>query len=433
MTAKKLKITIGPMEIAGYGENLAAGFRELGVDVECCFKINYTFASNEHADVPFLERMARKCFVISRPGTGNFFITRAAAWGMHKMLSAVLLFRIIFTRTHFISLAGNVYLGTWEWWVARRCGCRVTVVFMGSESRPCYLGGNIIGRYAQADTGEISRRAAKQKKWIRRTESLVHSIVSCEVIAHFLQRNYFDFFQIGFPRIPQISPAPQASESLRARRAVNILHAPSNPVSKGTAEWRLMIEELRIEGININFLELTGVSNNIVVEKIAECDFVVDELWADTPLGGLATEAGLYGKPAVVGGYAQKQLEHMRALGAPLECYVPPEKTKDLIRRLCLDSDFRNRSGETAREFISNYYSAVKVAQRFINILNDSPSQEWVFNPLDTSYLYGLGLPADTLHQWLNRYIKEQGLRALFLQDNLQLTQQFMKFTEVEH
>lgn len=428
MTGKNLKITIGPVEIAGYGENLAAGFRQLGVDAECCFNLSYAFASSGLDGVPWAERMARKAHEVSRKGTGNFFLFRLAARALHNLLSTVLLLRLISTRTHFISLAGNAYLGSWEWRLAGWCGCRTTVVFLGTESRPCYIGGNVVGRHAMAETGEIRKRVEKQKKRIRRIESLAHSVVSCEVIAHFLQRDYFDFFQIGFPRCVLTSPVTRLLEGSARGTAVKILHAPSNPVSKGTVEWRLMIEELRVEGIDIEFVELTGVSNSLVMDRIAECDFVVDELWADTPLGGLATEAGLYGKPAVVGGYAQQQLCHMRAHGAPLDCYVPPEETKDLIRKLCIDPEFRNRSGEVARAFILDYYSAAKVAARFVKILEGSCSQKWVRSPSATSYIHGLGLPVDTLHRWLDRYVREQGTEALLLADKPALERRFTEF-----
>ena len=193
-----------------------------------------------------------------------------------------------------------------------------------------------------------------------------------------------------------------------------------------------MIGELKSEGIRIQYEELTGVPNREVMEKIARCDFVVDELWADTPLGGLTTEAWLCGKPAVVGGYAQKQLEHMRALGAPLDCYVHPADAKDMIRKLCLDAAYRRQQGKMGRNFILEHYAAEKVAERYLRIFDGASLPGWNMIPENTAYVHGIAFPEDELLHWLRRYVTEEGAASLLLEDKPALEQRVLDFINAD-
>ncbi len=432
MHRKSPKIAIGPAEIAGYGENLAAGFRKIGVDARCYYRSPYTFTARE-TENPFPSLLAQRVESAGLKGNGRSPLTRIPARLLHRLLSFILLIRIITTCDHLISLGGGVFLGTWEWRLARWCGCRVTVVFLGSESRPCYLGGNIVGRNRQADTGEIRRLTAQQKQRVRKVQSLADHVISCEIIAHFLFKDYFDFFQIGFPRHVPAAPLSDDDEFPESSgEPVRILHAPSNPAAKGSAEWRTMIGELMSEGIRIQYEELTGVPNREVMEKVAQCDFVVDELWADTPLGGLTTEAWLCGKPAVVGGYAQKQLEPMRALGAPLDCYVNPADAKDMIRKLCLDAAYRRQQGKMGRNFILEHYAAEKVAERYLRIFEGASLPGWSMILENTTYVHGIAFPEDELLHWLRRYVTEEGAAALHLEDKPALEQRVLDFINAD-
>ena len=51
-------------------------------------------------------------------------------------------------------------------------------------------------------------------------------------------------------------------------------------------------------------LNWSGQPNSVVLEQLARCDFIIDQLYADFPMPGFATEAAWFGKPAVTAGYA---------------------------------------------------------------------------------------------------------------------------------
>lgn len=69
-----------------------------------------------------------------------------------------------------------------------------------------------------------------------------------------------------------------------------ILHAPSNPVPKGTQLVRAAIKSLRLQGYEFEYIELIGVANEVVLEELRKSTIVLNQFYSLAP-GLLGVEA----------------------------------------------------------------------------------------------------------------------------------------------
>ena len=62
-----------------------------------------------------------------------------------------------------------------------------------------------------------------------------------------------------------------------------IIHAPSNPVIKGTNIIITALNELKEEGIKFKFILLKDTDNRIVLQNLSNADIAVDQLYSEGP------------------------------------------------------------------------------------------------------------------------------------------------------
>ena len=133
----------------------------------------------------------------------------------------------------------------------------------------------------------------------------------------------------------------------RQNAVVHVVHAPSNPLIKGTDAVRAAILQLQREMPELRYTELTGVASAAVVESLASADIVVDQLLLGG-IGTLAWEAMLLGKPVVAHitdqHYAQDFMEGSI-------CRATVDNLIDVLRRLAKSEHARQVFGDTGRLF----------------------------------------------------------------------------------
>jgi hypothetical protein len=69
-----------------------------------------------------------------------------------------------------------------------------------------------------------------------------------------------------------------------------IVHAPSSPVIKGTPLVRAAIAQLRVEGYDFEYVELTGMPNALVMSELARAHIVLGHFYSSAP-GVIGVEA----------------------------------------------------------------------------------------------------------------------------------------------
>ena len=380
--AKVRGVFLGPMEVAGYFARLGAGLRAIGVKTLYADLENHPFSYPEAPAPTFAVRLAR--VAIRRSGAARG-AARRVGWKLASLLArGLLLARAIATCDLFIFGSGQTLFGGRELRLLRILGKRIVIVFFGTDVRPSYLDG-IEARSPNATPARLIEWTRQKRDRARAVERHATAIVSHPPDSQLLSRDFVAWLSIGIPTPTR--PAARAHEPGPLR----ILHAPSNPLAKGTAAIREAIERLRQEGRAIEYRELQGASNADVADAIAEADVVVDQLYSDTPMAVLASEAAAAGRPTVVGSLDWgAALDGVAPEELPPTIRCHPRSLDDALRELTLSS--MNELGRDARSFVRERWSPEAVARRYLSIADGSAPTEWYRSPASISYAAGTGL-----------------------------------------
>lgn len=295
--------------------------------------------------------------------------------------------------------------------ILRLLNKKIVVFLLGSEVRPDYIDLFLSRLGAVQDNVEI------KKKYLSLLEEYSDHIIAPSSCAQLLEKPIINLISLCLPHptndeLGTLRPELPRSEE---KRPV-ILHAPSELSVKGTSEIRCIIKELHAEGLEFDYLEISGVSRYQVLEAISKCDIVVDQMFSDVPMASFATEASFFGKPSVVGGgYSELIRSDVPLEYIPPSIYVAPEQFKKSLRRLIMDRGFRDEMSNQAWEYARNTASPQLVAQRLLRLLADDIPNEWLFDPSRLMYIYGFGLEKRCLSEILNSYIADYGVGALQL------------------
>ncbi len=216
------------------------------------------------------------------------------------------------------------------------------------------------------------------------------------------------------------------NKDVEGRAQVHILHAPSRREAKGSDQILRCIEKLKAQGYRINYREMHGVPNSEINRALAECDFVIDQLYSDAPMAGFAAEAASYGKPAIVCGYLGKCVW----LDRIPTYYCHPHELEGAIKEFITKKDLREKIGLAAREFIQNEWGCKNVARKYVTVFKGSVPSPWMYRPTDIRYVHGWGIKEEELRACLRSYIDEYGVSALQLDDKPMLKDSFLRLAE---
>jgi hypothetical protein len=306
-----------------------------------------------------------------------------------------------------------------ELWILKKLGKTIIYVFCGTESRPDYLSGNIINAL-YLKNGQINdidkciKKASYKKKTIGYIEKYADYCINHPPCALFHTKPYIKWLYIGFP----FSKTGNSLQSVGSNDTIRILHAPSNPQTKGTYIIREIIERIQTEGVPIEYIELIGKPNSKVLEELSRCDFVIDELYSDIPLGGLGVEAAFWGKPTINAGYYGKDIEYDYDESIiPPSIFCMPHEIEEKIRLLISDITLRRQMGRVAQSFVMKNWNTKKVASNYLNLIKGDVPSEWIGDPYSLNYVFGYGQSKDQLKEVVSCILREGGDSGLSLDD----------------
>jgi glycosyltransferase involved in cell wall biosynthesis len=428
-----LRVFIGLTEVAGYFGNLAKGLEELGIETTLVDLYAHPF---QYADASGGSLVRLHRWLGRRRRSARAHRALSSLWwaSLQKVCVLAILVKAVLTCDAFIFSSNTTFLRYLELPVLRLLGKRLIFVFTGSDHRPSYMDGESIVSLDDRGIARCVELTREIKEKVRNIERQADVIVGHHLSAHLHERRFVPFLLIGIPFTTHPRP-PTASED-GARRAVRIVHAPSTPRQKGTPEIRAAIEGLRADGLAIDFIELEGRPNRVVLDELARCDFVVDELYSDTRMAGLATEAAFFGKPSVVGGYARDDDLAIGDIYSPADFppvhYCHPEAIEDAIRRLITDMPYRLELGRRARDFVRRNWTPNQVARRYVALIENQVPESWMFDPHDIRYMSGTGIPESVTRTVVRRLIDTQGRSALCLSDKPEMERALLAFADGE-
>ncbi|UQZ91307.1 hypothetical protein C4J81_18590 (plasmid) [Deltaproteobacteria bacterium Smac51] len=424
---KRRRIFIGLAEVGGGASALCTGFRRLGHVCDFYSLTEHPFKYGGQAHNLLIRLLQKthleweKSFNLKRHWRRLFW-----KW-VSKVLLAFFLCYCIVKYDDFIFYFGATFFrGGQDLPVLKFFRKKITFMYCGSDSRPPYLNGKNINLSAPEKVGELAEMTRQLKSKILWAEKYADHIIDSPPQALFHERRYISILSIGFAS--EINGAVSEIGTGVSSAHVKIIHSPSHQQSKGTCEIRRMIERLK-KKYSIEYMEVVNQPNSVVKTLLSECDFVVDQLWSDTPMAGLAAEAAFFGKPAVVGGYYADFVngENFPEGHLPPTVYVHPDRVEAAIEKLTADALYRLRLGAEAKRYVEANYKPEHTAGRVLQVIEGTFPPQWLLDPCDIDYLTGYGMAERDFKRMVKALVDWGGVQALGLADKPELEHAFME------
>jgi glycosyltransferase involved in cell wall biosynthesis len=332
---RRLRVAIGPAEIAGTSTALAEGLRSLGVDAEVAFwsPLPGPFASDRA-----LRQPARALYGAAAPlrrdvlhyQYGSTWLPRAvdAAWG-------------------------------------RAFGRTVVVTYHGDDCRLAETARRLDWPIAPvtdpANDPFVRRRVARLARFGHA------AIVGDLEVASYVQPFYPRVYVSPLPLHNRRAPSRSRSSGGRIR----VLHAPSDQRVKGTDRIRRAVEAVA-ERLPLEFVVLTGVSHDAVREELARTDIVVDQLGSPS--------ASVFALEAMRAGVPVLSRVDGRAL-APFHASLPvvgvtAESLQRKLEEAASDSHLRRRLGEDGKAYVARHHEASQAARAVLRVYAHARQRE---------------------------------------------------------
>ncbi|MCL0075567.1 glycosyltransferase [Dehalococcoidia bacterium] len=144
---------------------------------------------------------------------------------------------------------------------------------------------------------------------------------------------------------------------------IKFVHAPSNRKIKGTKYILPVIERLRKEGYNIDFLLIENKTNEEASEIYKEADIVIDQLLGESH-GIFAIECMALGKP-VLCRINENFIKYYKDL--PILSTNPDNLYRNL-KLLIENPNLRRELGEKGRKYVEEVHDSKKIAKRLLEL-----------------------------------------------------------------
>jgi glycosyltransferase involved in cell wall biosynthesis len=415
------RVFIGLTEVAGYLGGLRQGFEDLGVPTLYFDGSAHSFG---YARPDILGRAGRVVDRLRARRGAERRVVRRTFWRVAASLARAaravlklgLLSRALLTCDAFIFASGETFFRRLDPLLMRALGKRVIVVFLGSDHRPPYLNGRWVRTMQEHELPALVDEIRMVADCVRMAERYADTIVASSASVQFHKRPFVQFIAVGIPGGVPPTKVDGTSRRLFAGAGVRVLHAPSDPISKGTDLIRAAVTAVRSLGYAIDYVELVRRPHADVLAALGECDLVVDEVYSDTPMAVFSAEAAFFGKPALVTGYyADAAGSELRADFIPPSLFCLPHELQDGLLRLVVDEGYRGDLGRRAGAYVLTRWDPAQVAQRYLRIIERDIPADWMVDPLACRYLHGWGMPDGLRRQGLRAIVNEAGAEALCL------------------
>ena len=421
---EKPRILIGLGEVCGYGANLKKGFRQLGVECDLIDMFDHRFKYGGD-DTNLLVRWLRWLLVkrVDTPQSQSF---RRAFWYSVYLLSMLLLLLWALPRYDaFIFLTRVTFLKHYDLPLLKLLNKKIVFIYPGTERAPYICGSHMELGAKSLTTEQCIRVAEEKKKSIHTMDKYADVLIDYPPTGHFHERPFV--LSVVVPYEDDFEQ--EINERDNHRGSVRILHAPSNPKYKGTSKIREVIKALESKGHSIEFVEIIEKPHSVVLEELLRCDFVVDELYNDSPLGTLGTEAAFHGKPTITGGYYAEQIyKDIQADWIPPSHFCHPDEIEQAIEKMIVDKDYRLELGRKAKAFVETHCSPKQIASQYLQLIEGNVPQEWLYDPKDIRYLHGCSISESRAREVVRAVIEKGGVGALQLEDKPGLRDMFVAF-----
>jgi hypothetical protein len=410
----------GLTEIGTYYAGLQAGLEELGYDAVLVNLVPHRFGrARWRGSIPWVVRVAARLAEVRNSAPDASRLPNIAWRYVNAFGRLVLLLWAVFRFDVFVFSYGSTFFGYRELPLLHRFGKRIVYVFHGTDHRPAYLDGSEMAPERGVSIEECIAVTAAKKARITRIERHATIIIGNRLSSQLHERPVVHFGAVGVPQTAA-DTKPAADDGV-----VRILHSPSHPAAKGSAEIRTAVAAVSRLHTNVVYTELTDVPHGAVLRALAETDIVIDQLYSDVGMASFAHEAAAHGCTVIVGSYGVEEIRKTPTADLPVVlCH--PEALTETLSRLVTDPDERVRRSNVGRRFILDHCSPATVASRFIGALRDP--EPVAFDPAQIRYCYGVGLSQTRVRSIIRSVLALGGRDALCVRDKPGLEQAVADF-----
>jgi hypothetical protein len=287
-----------------------------------------------------------------------------------------------------LGYATKFFKGNWEFYLYKLFKVKTIFLFHGSDARPPYLA----AKYRDISDSSLCEMASISLANIQKIESHADYMVSAPTISQFFAKPYIHAHALGmiFDSEEMVSVAKSKAENKIVRKIPRVVHCPSDPKIKGSAEIRAAVANLKSEGINFEYIEILNVAHKEVLERLRDADLLIDCMNSDGPLGTIGMEAGFFGVPSLVSGNASDIFSiPLVKKYLPPSIYVAPENFSDELKKLINDHEYRQKAGARISTYIHSYLSNAQIAKRYEKLISDDVDADWYLDPAMFSYCHG--------------------------------------------
>ncbi|MBN2374584.1 glycosyltransferase [bacterium] len=454
---KKPRVFMVLTEISGHYSSLKKGFNELGI---ICTFINlsdnrYAYSGADKSWIADKIRYYKRL----KNSTGRLNLPMKVFYATAVfLLKSALFCWALSCHDIFIFGFNSSFFHLKDLPVIKLLGKKIIYQFHGSDSRPPYLDGSLIMEGETFNTFSCIKQTRKKKRIIATIDRYADAIIDTPAQGHFHNRPFVNWMYIGLPNRPDNAPdiliPPDKQPDRRLEHPVSlrkspdtilppdeqpdspvrILHCPSHPEAKGTPLIRQVIKDLISKGFKLEFIEVAGKPNSVVIGEMKRCDIVIDQLFADYGMPGLATEAAWFGKPVVICGYAVELWEKILSpQDRPPTLYVDVKQFPNALEKIITDKEYRRELGRLAGDFVRNKWHPAKIAQRYLMIADGFIPPQWMYNPAEISYIHGCCVEESKLKTMIRQVIETGGVQALQLDEKPILAKRIAEFSAGIH
>ncbi|WP_461536853.1 hypothetical protein [Spongorhabdus nitratireducens] len=424
---KHPRLLIGLSEVAGHYKGLKLGFQRLGL--KCTF-INLS----EHSfgfdldDQIWPIRQVQKTDTKRRKAKNP--VSKILFSVLQFFLQSILFFRLLPHHDIYIYCANRSFMAFLDLPILKLFGKKIIYQMHGCDSRAPYLDG-AYNKGKLLPLKSLYKATYIKKKVMRITERYADIVVNIPPQAQLCEKRYINWLNIGLCCYPYNYPIVN-DKTDNKKNYIRVLHCPSRPEAKGTPIIRKSVEKLIKKGLKIDYIELSGVPNIKVIEEISRADLIVDQVYADYAMPGLATEAAWLSKPVLVCGYASTEWKKwMNPVELPPTYYCHPDELDTALFQLVTNKDLRSQVAREMHEFVSKYWKPEQIAKNYLRALF-TPPDNWWLSPGEATYLHGCCISESNLRQGLSDYISKYGAKGLQLADKQGFSDRIRNFAKTK-
>lgn len=430
MSLNGMTIFVGPQEIAGFLSRSATALADGGANI-IAFKQVHKKQHPERIQHPKIHWLFISMVesISAAPS-----IIRSAGLLLIKLCA---LFTALCKADACLFIGGKGFFNyPIDYYLLRLFGKRVVHMYVGTASRPRYLSAYAKKALdpnegiANKFTAKLIKRTRRQQARVRATSRAANYVIENPLCGHFQSRPFVNYFKIGMP-IRMIGKSSETQTETIARKT-RILHCPSRPEIKGTQRILETLTPEVLKRLNAELIVLTGVPHNRVLEEIQKCDFIIDQLYSDSPLAGFAAEAASHCRVPIVGGYGWEDIrQNLDNVDLPPTLLCDPKDLFSAVKQLCNDTPKRQQLTSDLKEFLSQgAWSGQAFASKLGRVLDNDVPDSWLVDPQTIRYKHGVGLSEDDAKGIIQKMTEIGGTNSLHLKDKPELESCIQKWLQ---